>query len=95
MFSLLYYLHILPRPSPFVKHYFQKFLKLFIHSCVNILLDRRTQLLHWSDDGAWGFPEGGQDFHLDCVVPRHFHAPVMEDLGAVFDEPQHPAVADA
>ena len=26
MFSLLYYLHILPRPYPFVKHYFQKFL---------------------------------------------------------------------
>ena len=26
MFSLLYYLHILPRPYPFVKHYFQNFL---------------------------------------------------------------------
>ena len=29
MFSLLYYLHILPYPYPFVKHYFQKFLDLF------------------------------------------------------------------
>ena len=29
MFSLLYYLHILPYPYPFVKHYFQKFLILF------------------------------------------------------------------
>ena len=27
MFSLLYYLHILPYPRPFVKHYFQKFFR--------------------------------------------------------------------
>ena len=29
MFSLLYYLHILPYPYPFVKHYFQNFFDLF------------------------------------------------------------------
>ena len=28
MFSLLYYLHILPYPYPFVKHYFSEFLEI-------------------------------------------------------------------
>ena len=42
MFSLLYYLHILAYPHPFVKHYFSYFLKLFIHSFVNILLNNRA-----------------------------------------------------
>ena len=53
-----------------------------------------TMIQNLAHNGTGVRRKGGQDLDFQIVVTGQFHAPVVKDLGAVFDETKHLVVGN-